>query len=110
VYAEQSDCSLCERGIADPEYILSAKYEGCTETVSFKFPLPRTVSVAKLFAGSEFWESSREELQTFDSFLECLHEQKIEKVYRNCKFQISSPAHTSPRVDLEIFHRFIVIW
>ena len=49
-------------------------------------------------AGSELWESSREDLKTFDSFIERLREDKTEKVYRNCKFQDSSPAHKlSPR-------------
>lgn len=33
------------------------------------------------------------DLKTFDSFLERRRDKKTEKVYRNCKFQDSSPAH-----------------
>jgi hypothetical protein len=46
-----------------------------------------------LLAGIKLWESFIEDLKTFDNFIECTHEKKIEKVYRICKIQDSSPAH-----------------
>ena len=40
-----------------------------------------------------FYFLLEEDLQTFDNFLEFPNEQKMEKVYRICKIQDSSPGH-----------------
>ncbi len=40
-----------------------------------------------------FYFLLEEDLQTFDNFLKFLNEQKMEKVYRSCKDQDSSPGH-----------------
>lgn len=46
-----------------------------------------------LLAGKKLWESFCEDLKTFDNFIECIHDKKIEKMYRICKLQDSSPTH-----------------